>query len=76
MLGLRHTTGPKEDLTDRQRDVLQLLTEGKSMKEVGNRLGLSARTVAFHKYRIKKRLRLETNAELIQYAMRQHIIPS
>jgi DNA-binding NarL/FixJ family response regulator len=61
-------------LTERQREVLQLLAEGKSMKEVASILILSTRTVAFHKYRIMEVLRLRSNAELVQYAMRNHII--
>jgi DNA-binding NarL/FixJ family response regulator len=61
-------------LTERQREVLQLLAEGKSMKEVGSILILSTRTVAFHKYRIMEVLRITSNAELVQYAMRNHII--
>ncbi len=64
----------QEKLTDRQREVLQLLAEGKSMKEVAYILNLTTRTVAFHKYKIMKMLRLRTNAELFQYALREHII--
>jgi len=64
----------QETLTNRQREVLQLLAEGRSMKEVGYTLKLTPRTVAFHKYKIMERLRLRTNAELVQYAMREHII--
>jgi DNA-binding NarL/FixJ family response regulator len=61
-------------LTERQREVLQLLTEGKSMKEVADTLNLTANTVAFHKYRIMKTLNAENDAELVQYAIRNHII--
>jgi DNA-binding NarL/FixJ family response regulator len=64
----------QEELTDRQRQVLQLLAEGKTMKETAYILNLTARTVAFHKYRIMQRLHVRTNAELVQYAMREHII--
>lgn len=63
----------EEKLTSRQREVLQLLAEGKSMKEVAYILKLTPRTVAFHKYKIMERLRLRTNAELVQYAIREHI---
>lgn len=66
----------KEELTSRQREVLQLLTEGRSMKEVAYILKLTPRTVAFHKYRIMDRLHMRTNAELVQYAMKEHIISS
>ena len=64
----------QETLTARQREVLQLLAEGKSMKEVAYILKLTPRTVAFHKYKIMEVLRIKTNAELFQYAMREHII--
>ena len=65
---------PVHQLTTRQREVLQLLAEGRSMKEVASILNVSARTVAFHKYRIMGQLRIKTTAELIQYAIRHHII--
>lgn len=61
-------------LTVRQREVLQLLAEGKCMKEVAGVLNLTTRTVAFHKYRIMEVLKARSNAELVQYAIRNHII--
>jgi DNA-binding NarL/FixJ family response regulator len=54
-------------LTERQREVLQLLAEGKSMKEIASVLNLTPRTVAFHKYRIMEALHVHTNAELVRY---------
>ena len=63
-----------DQLTERQREVLQLLTEGKSMKEVGSILNLTTRTVAFHKYRIMQILNTHSNAELVRYAMKRHIL--
>ena len=65
-----------ERLTERQREVLQLLAEGKSMKEVGAILNVATRTVAFHKYRMMAQLKLRTNAELVQYAMKHHLVSS
>jgi len=62
------------DLTDRQVEVLQLLAEGHSMKEAGAVLNLTTRTIAFHKYRIMNTLNLHNDAEVIQYAMREHIV--
>ena len=62
------------DLTPRQREVLQLLAEGRSMKEVATVLNLTPRTVAFHKYEMMKQLGITSTAELIQYAVRQHIV--
>ncbi len=61
-------------LTARQREVLQLLAEGKSMKEVASILNVAPRTVAFHRYRMMEQLKIKTNAELIQYAIRHHVI--
>lgn len=61
-------------LTGRQCEVLQLLAEGKCMREVGSILNVTPRTVAFHKYRIMEVLNLKSNAELVQYAVRNHLI--
>ena len=65
-----------KEITPRQREVLQLFAEGLSMKEIANVLNLKPGTVAFHKYRIMETLGLKTNAELLQYAIRHHMIPS
>ena len=62
------------NVAERQREVLQLLTEGKSMKRVAYALNVSKETVAFHKYRIRKILNVKNDAELVQYAVRSHII--
>jgi len=66
--------GPGQELTPRQREVLQLLAEGRSMKEVAGLLNLSTRTVAFHKYRMMEQLKVKSNAELVQYAVKHHIV--
>ena len=58
----------EEPLTIRQREVLQLLAEGKSMKEAADMLKVSTRTIAFHKYRMMELLGLTRNAELVRYA--------
>jgi len=63
-----------ERLTDRQREVLQLLAEGKVMKEIGGILKMTTRTVAYHKYRIMEVLGVKTNAELVKYAVRNHMV--
>jgi len=63
---------PKK-LTIRQTEVLQLLAEGRSMKEVAAVLDLTPRTVAFHKYRIMEVIGAKSNAELIQFAFKNHI---
>lgn len=62
------------NLTSRQREVLQLLAEGRSMKEVAGLLNVTPRTIAFHKYRMMERLKVKSTAELVQYAVRHHIV--
>jgi len=57
-----------EPLTARQREVLQLLAEGKSMKEAADILNITARTVAFHKYSMMEHLGITRNSELVRYA--------
>jgi len=61
-------------LTVRQREVLQLLVEGHSMKEIGRLLKLSPRTVAFHKYRTMEQLGIKNSAELIQFAIKRGLV--
>lgn len=61
-------------LTERQMEVLQLLAEGRTMKEVGAVLNLTTRTIAFHKYRLMEALSLNTNAAVIQYAMQHRVV--
>jgi DNA-binding NarL/FixJ family response regulator len=63
----------KYPLTLRQKEVLQLLAEGRSMKEVAFVLNVSARTVAFHKYTMMEHLHIRSNAELIEYALRSSL---
>jgi DNA-binding NarL/FixJ family response regulator len=62
-------------LTRRQREVLQLLAEGKAAKEVGGILNMSTRTVCYHKYRMMKLLRANSNADLVKYAVRNNLVP-
>jgi DNA-binding NarL/FixJ family response regulator len=64
----------RNELTARQREVLQLLAEGKSMKEVAAILDLTPRTVAFHKYRMMEQLRLKSSAELVKFAVQQGVV--
>ncbi len=63
-----------DGLTERQREVLQLLAEGKSMKEAAHVLNVATRTVAFHKYRMMETLGVKSNAELVQYAIANHVV--
>jgi DNA-binding NarL/FixJ family response regulator len=60
--------------TSRQREVIQLLAEGRSMKEVASTLNITKRTVAAHKYAVMELLQLKTNADLMQYAIKHRII--
>jgi DNA-binding NarL/FixJ family response regulator len=70
--GTPPAVGPQ--LTPRQREIVQLVAEGHSLKEVGSILSISPRTVAFHKARIMEQLQIRTTAELIQYALANHIV--
>jgi DNA-binding NarL/FixJ family response regulator len=66
--------GEEERTTPRQTKILQLLAEGKSMKEVAAELDLKPGTVAFHKYRMMENLGVKTNAELLEYALKRRMI--
>jgi DNA-binding NarL/FixJ family response regulator len=70
----RPGTGSLTRLTPRQREVLQLIAEGKSAKEIASILNISPRTAEFHKYRIMQELNLSTNAELVQFAIKHGIV--
>jgi DNA-binding NarL/FixJ family response regulator len=70
----RASVEERQRLSERQREVLQLLTEGKSMKEAAYVLNVTTSTVAFHKLRIKEILHAKNNTELMQYALRSHLI--
>lgn len=61
-------------LTPRQREVLQLLAEGHTMKEVARALSVSTRTVAFHKYQIMEDFNLHNNLELLRLALRERLV--
>jgi DNA-binding NarL/FixJ family response regulator len=67
-------SGSSEPLTDRQREVVRLLAQGRSMKEIGAILHIAPRTVAFHKYRVMDVLHLATSADLVQFAIKHHIV--
>jgi DNA-binding NarL/FixJ family response regulator len=77
LVGILHRpeSGKKPDeLSPRQREVLQLLAEGHSMKEIGRILKITPRTVAFHKYTMMEHLGIKSSAELVQFAVRQHVV--
>jgi DNA-binding NarL/FixJ family response regulator len=70
----RQSRGDNSPLTPRQREVLQLIAEGRTMKEVASILKISPRTAESHKYEIMKALGVQTTAELIQYAIRKRLV--
>ncbi len=68
------TAEPVERLTPRQREILQLLAEGSSAKQIADKLGISARTVEFHKYQLMESLHLHHSAELVHFAIKHGIV--
>lgn len=78
MDGYRHSSlvskAPDLEFTPRQREVLQLLVEGRSASEIANLLCISRRTVEYHKYRMMKRLKLKRSADLIRYALSNSLL--
>ena len=74
LLHPRESRAKPAELSPRQREVLQLLAEGHTMKEIASTLKITPRTVAFHKYSMMELLGLRSSAELIQYAFRNHIL--
>jgi DNA-binding NarL/FixJ family response regulator len=63
-----------QELSPQQREILQLLVEGRSMKEIADVLNVTPRTVAFHKYQMMRQLDLKSTAELIQYAVKHNLV--
>lgn len=68
------TKSEEKHISSRQREILQLLAEGKAMKEIAYILRIKPGTVAFHKYKIMETLGFVSNADLIQYAMKKNMI--
>jgi DNA-binding NarL/FixJ family response regulator len=65
---------PSRELTPRQRDVLRLLAQGKKMKEIARELNISIRTVEGHKQHLMQSFGIETNADLVRFAIKQRVI--
>ena len=63
-------------LTRRQQEVVQLLAEGRPMKEVADILKISEKTVMFHKYHIMQSFNLKSNADVVLFALKRHLISS
>ncbi len=76
LLNQGKTRTEEKKITKRQSEILQLLAEGMSMKEVAGVLELRPGTVAFHKYRMMETLGVKTNAELLEYAIRRQMTSS
>jgi DNA-binding NarL/FixJ family response regulator len=74
LLDARRQLGDDSPLTPRQREVLQLVAEGRTMKDVASILNISPRTAESHKYEIMQVLGVQSTAELIQYAIRKRLI--
>jgi DNA-binding NarL/FixJ family response regulator len=67
-------SGKPAELSPRQREVLQLLAEGHTMKEIARVLKITPRTVAFHKYSMMEQLGITSSAELVQFAVKHHLV--
>jgi len=76
LINQRKSNAEEKRITKRQSEILQLLAEGMSMKEVAGVLDLKPGTVAFHKYRMMETLGIKTNAELLEYAIKRQMTPS
>jgi DNA-binding NarL/FixJ family response regulator len=72
--GQSGSIGLSESITPRQREILQLLAEGQSAKEIAEALAISARTVEFHKYQIMEAHDLHSSAELVHFAIKHGIV--
>jgi len=70
----RHVTNPIDLLTSREREVLQLIAEGKTNKEIANSLNLSVYTVEAHRGRVMEKLNLHSTGELVRFALRNGLI--
>ena len=73
LLNQEAISGEEKSITTRQSEILQLLAEGMSMKEVATLLDIKPGTVAFHKYQMMQTLNVKTNAELLEYAIKRHM---
>jgi DNA-binding NarL/FixJ family response regulator len=72
--GELHSRGASRVLSPRQRQVLQLVAEGRTTKSIADTLHVSSRTVEFHRYRLMKSLGLRTIAELVRYAIQHNFV--
>jgi DNA-binding NarL/FixJ family response regulator len=64
----------REQLTSREREIVQLLSEGKSSKEVATMLNISVKTAETHRANVMRKLKIHSVSELVRYAVRNHIV--
>ena len=76
LLNKKEPSADEKRITKRQSEILQLLAEGLSMKQVASVIDVKPGTVAFHKYRMMETLNISTNAELLGYAIKHQMIAS
>jgi DNA-binding NarL/FixJ family response regulator len=76
LLRRQNSFSEEKRITQRQSEVLQLLAEGMSMKEVARIIDITPATVAFHKYKMMETLKITTNAALLEYAIKRHMTPA
>jgi DNA-binding NarL/FixJ family response regulator len=74
LLRPQETASGTRELSPRQREVLQLLAEGRTMKEIAAILKITPRTVAFHKYSMMEEFGIKSSAELVQFAIKKRIV--
>lgn len=74
LLAAQFRTDKPQELTPREREIVKLLSEGKSNQEVGTLLGISTRTVEVHRAAVMRKLDLDTFADLVRYAVRNRIV--
>ena len=70
----KHVTDPLDLITNRERQILQMLAEGKTSKEIASELDISAYTVDAHRSRVMKKLQLRTIGELIRFALQRGLV--
>jgi DNA-binding CsgD family transcriptional regulator len=76
-IGGESRTAPEEPLTIREREIVKLIAEGKSSKEIGELLFISSRTVQHHRANAMRKLNLKKTADLVKYALQKgYVMPT
>lgn len=71
---MQATRPPQVELSERQRDILELVTKGRSIKQIGHDLSISPKTVEYHKYRMMDLMGVATSAELVRVAVEEGLL--